>query len=94
MLFALIGLFRADAEADRERIHEQFNSHLAQPFRHVRLGGSLKDGAGRRTGVLLVVEADTLEQAQAFLDASPYVRAGLYERVELHRLDVEVGRIA
>jgi uncharacterized protein YciI len=94
MLFALIGFFRADAEPERDRIHERLNEYLAQPFRRVRFGGPLWDASGRRTGGLILLEADGFEQARAFLAANPYIAAGLYERTEVHRLDAQVGRIA
>ncbi|MDT4886907.1 YCII-related domain protein [compost metagenome] len=34
-------------------------------------------------GSLLVVEAASLAEVQAFLDDDPYVRAGIFERVEI-----------
>ncbi len=93
VLFALHARFRPDAEARRNEIHEQFSAHLGQTLTRVRLGGSLRGPDGARTGVLLLVEADDLEQAKHFAATSPYALAGLYERVEVDLLDLEAGSL-
>ncbi|MNE89336.1 YciI-like protein [compost metagenome] len=50
----------------------------------VRLGGpTLCSEDGQMNGSLLVVEAATLADVQAFIDDDPYVRAGIFERVEI-----------
>ena len=91
MMFVLTGHFRAGAEARRQAIHEGYNEHLRQRAAHVRFGGPLFDEAGRRSGVLLVVEVADRAAADAFLQASPYQLAGLYERTEVAEIRPEVG---
>jgi uncharacterized protein YciI len=93
VLYAIAGWFRPDAEAQRQALHESFNEHLAQRRPHVRLGGPLRDESGARAGVLILLEADAAEQAHSFIAASPYARAGLYERIEVAALDLEVGSL-
>ena len=83
MQFTVIARFSAGVEPEREHAREAFSEHLAQRGPRVRLGGALTDGQGVRTGILLVVE----------IDSSPYSLAGLYERVEIDCIDIEVGSL-
>lgn len=93
MLFLLKGVFKADAEARRQTIHETYGEHLSQHRPRVRLGGSVQDDDGRRLAVMLIVEADDRAEVERFVQASPYTRAGLYERTEIDLLDLEVGAL-
>lgn len=48
------------------------------------LAGPTPSGDGSRmTGSLIVVEADSIEDVQAFADADPYTKAGLFSNVEI-----------
>ncbi len=93
MLYALAAWFRSDVESQRLALHESFNEHIAQRRPRVRLGGPLRNEAGERVGVLILLDADSRRQAQAFLEASPYAKAGLYARVDVAALDLEVGSL-
>jgi len=42
------------------------------------------DGSGGHGGILLV-DVDTREQAQAFIDADPFTQAGLFESITISR---------
>jgi uncharacterized protein YciI len=94
MQFVVAGLFRADAEAEREAIHEAFNEHLAQRAARTHFGGPLYDETGRRTGVLLILEASDWATARHFLAQSPYQAAGLYDWTLVSEIRPEVGRFA
>ena len=89
----MIARFSAGVEPEREHAREAFSEHLAQRGPRVRLGGALTDGQGVRTGILLVVESDSVESVRRFIDSSPYSLAGLYERVEIDCIDIEVGSL-
>ena len=45
----------------------------------VKLGGPYLDEAGQMSGSLIIYEAETLEEAQAFHAKDPYKLAGLFE---------------
>jgi uncharacterized protein YciI len=45
----------------------------------VKLGGPYLDGAGQMCGSLIIYEAESLEEAQAFHAKDPYNLAGLFE---------------
>jgi len=49
------------------------------------LGGPLMSDDGERMqGSLVIIEAESLAAAQAFSAKDPYLKAGLFERVEIH----------
>ena len=45
--------------------------------------GPILDEAGSPIGSILIVEAPDLAAAQAFSDADPYAKAGLFDHVEI-----------
>lgn len=49
----------------------------------LKLAGPTLDGDGNPAGSLVVVEADTLQEARAMADNDPYARAGLFSSVEI-----------
>jgi uncharacterized protein YciI len=59
----------------------------------VRLAGPFLDESGAMTGSLLIVEAETLAQAQAFSAADPYVAAGVFQSVDIRPFKVTVGAL-
>ena len=56
----------------------------------VRLAGPLLEG-GEMTGSLIVLEADSLEDAQGWADKDPYKAAGLFARVEISEWKKVIG---
>jgi len=93
MIFAVIGLFREAALTHDNALQVEVNEQLAQPFKRIVNAGFLRDGDGKPTGVLALIDVPTLAEAQAFLEASPYRRRGQFERVQVAAYDVEVGRL-
>ncbi|WP_174301373.1 YciI family protein [Caulobacter sp. S45] len=91
MLFAVSGHFKeggADAAS-----HISFSAHIAQNVCRVHLGGPLYDAAGQHIGALLLVEAKSFSEAEAYLHSSPYAQAGLYDHITVSELRTEVGTI-
>jgi len=89
--FVVIGWFRDGADAAVAPLQSALNDQLAYP--PVRLAGPLRDRDGRPLGWMGVLEADSYEAASAFIERSPYLRSGLYERAEVYAYSVEVGRV-
>ncbi|GKS57351.1 hypothetical protein YTPLAS18_08780 [Nitrospira sp.] len=82
MKYVIFGFDGPEAEAKR-RVHRP--AHLAhlEPLDsqgRVILAGPLTD----KTGSLIVVEAQNLEEVQALVQADPYVKFGVFDRVEIH----------
>lgn len=82
MKFVILGFDGPDGEA-RRKIHRPAHLARLEPLDaqgRVVLAGPLTD----RAGSLIVIEADSLEEAQAFAQEDPYVQFGVFERVEVH----------
>jgi uncharacterized protein len=82
MKFVILGFDGPEGEAKR-KIYRP--AHLAnmEPLDRagrVVLAGALTD----KTGSLIVIEADSLEEAQRFALGDPYTVHGVFERVEVH----------
>ena len=82
MMFVILGFDGPDGEA-RRKIYRP--AHLARmdPLDQqgrVVLAGPLTDKAGS----LIVIDADSLDEAQKFAQEDPYTVNGVFERVEVH----------
>jgi uncharacterized protein YciI len=93
MFFAVTAILNAEGQQRLAELQEAFNEHLAQPFRHVRLAGALHSDEGRKIGYLVLIEADTRDEAEAYLAESPIARAHGYERTEILEFRPQVGRV-
>jgi uncharacterized protein YciI len=93
-LFVISWLDREDGLAVRLATRE---AHLAYVAAHpgvVRLGGPFLSEEGDMAGSMLVIEAESLEAAQAFHDADPYRAAGLFETSTVRPWRVTIGGFA
>ena len=77
----------------REAFRAYLRSHAAHPGVVVHHGGpTLADDGESIVGLLLVLEAPSLDSARAFLDDSPYGKAGLFAECVLREWDWRTGR--
>lgn len=89
MLYAIVGEDRPDSLADRltaRPAHVERLKALQEEGRMILAGpcpaiDSTDPGPAGFTGSLIVAEFASLEAAQAWADADPYVAAGVYARV-------------
>ena len=93
MIFAVLGIFRQPAPAYDPKVQAAFNEHLAQPYLRIVNAGYLRGPQGEPIGLLALLDVKGLEQAQSFLDSSPFQMAGDYERTLVTAFDVSVGRL-
>jgi uncharacterized protein YciI len=93
MQFLIAGMLKPDVEDRLLALHDEFNEHLAQPYRTIALAGALRGKDGKRKGYLAIVEADTFEEAETWLQQSPFYANDLYERVEVAEFAPEVGYV-
>lgn len=93
--FAIFATDKPGHLAVREQIRPQHRYYLRNPYPHpvvVHLGGpTLTSDTGLMGGTLLVVEAETLGEVKAFLNDDPYVRAGIFEKVEIRQWQWGIG---
>jgi uncharacterized protein len=57
----------------------------------VEMAGPFLDAEGGMIGSLVILTVDTLAQAQAWADADPYAKAGLFESVTIREWKKVVG---
>jgi hypothetical protein len=82
MLFVIIGRDGPEAKDLRPKLRPAHLEHLGTLDRigKIALAGPLTDGAGS----LIVLEADSLEEAAAVASRDPYVTGGVFAEVEVH----------
>ncbi|MDF2900139.1 MAG: hypothetical protein K0Q62_198 [Phenylobacterium sp.] len=71
-------------------------AHLAYVggFRdQLRLAGPMLDEGGDMAGSIILLEMETLAQAQAFAADDPYNKAGLFDRVDVTAFRPTLGKL-
>ncbi|WP_140886484.1 YciI family protein [Muricoccus nepalensis] len=91
MIFAVIGFFRAGIADAPPEMAAAFNEHLGPSGAGLRIAGYLRDATGRKRGFLGLLEADSVERAESFLQSSPLYEGKLYDRAEALEFAIEVG---
>jgi uncharacterized protein YciI len=82
VIFAIIGFDGPDGQAKR-KLHRKAHLDRMAPLDKagkVILAGPFTDGAGS----LIVIEADSLEEARSFAANDPYITQGVFARYEVH----------
>ena len=59
----------------------------------LKVAGPLLDEAGNMAGSLLILEADSLEEARAFNLGDPYQKAGLFASVQVTAFKASIGAL-
>ncbi|RGP35822.1 YciI family protein [Pseudotabrizicola alkalilacus] len=57
----------------------------------VEMAGPFLDAAGGMIGSLVILTVDSMDQAQAWAEADPYAKAGLFESVAIREWKKVVG---
>jgi uncharacterized protein YciI len=73
---------------------EHLSAHLAHVIEHLEtlaVAGPLHDSAGHVSGSLLVVKADSEDEARAFMALDPYYAAGVWATIEVQRFNAVAG---
>ena len=82
MKFVILGFDGPDGQAKRKIHRAAHLANLAPLDRQGRvvLAGPLTD----QSGSLIIIEAESLEEAKQFAQNDPYTVHGIFERVEVH----------
>lgn len=87
MLYAVWATDAPGSGEARLRVREAHRSRLRAPGAHpvqvLQAGATLDGSACAMNGTLLIVQAADLAAVRAFVDADPYVEAGVYASVEI-----------
>ncbi len=87
MTFVVHCIDRPDAEDLRQRTRAEHLQYMIAHGESVAFGGPLQTDDGTRViGSLMVLSYDTREAVDAFLEAEPYSRAGLFSELRVSRL--------
>ncbi|MHC8354286.1 YciI family protein [Pseudomonas sp. LB3P81] len=85
--FAVFATDHPNSLALRQRLRPSHQAHLRATEMHrviVRLGGpTLDDASAAMNGTLLVIEAGSLPEVEAFIQDDPYVQAGLFASIQI-----------
>ncbi len=85
--FAVFAIDHPGSLALRQRLRLRHQAHLRESEAHrvvVRLGGpTLDEASAAMNGTLLVIEAGSLPEVEAFIRDDPYVRAGLFASIQI-----------
>jgi uncharacterized protein YciI len=65
--------------------------YVKQTAANFRMGGPYLDEAGQMVGSLVIIEARDLAEAKAWSANDPYVKAGVFETVEIRPFRVTAG---
>ena len=94
MHYLVAGILKPCSDDRIVALRNEWNEHLTQPNRTISLFGLLRDKDGKRQGYLAFIEADSFEQAEQFMNESPFYTNELYERVEVAEFQPQVGDFA
>lgn len=85
--FAVFATDHPGSQALRQRLRPSHQAHLRATETHrvvVRFGGPTLDDAGTAmNGTLLVIEAGSLSEVEAFIQDDPYVQGGLFASIQI-----------
>jgi len=92
-LYVISWLDKPDSLQIRMGAREAHLDYIRAQGERVKLGGPYLDEAGRMIGSLIVIEADSLEAANAFHAQDPYRLAGLFETSSVTPWRATVGSL-
>lgn len=94
MLFAIVCTDKPNHEKVRLATRQAHLDYAATFGTRIRVGGPLLGPDGQSMiGSLLLLEAETIDEARAFSDNDPYVKAGLFESVVIRPFKQVVGSL-
>lgn len=96
MYFVIFATDRPGMQTLRDEIrpaHRHYLRHSGHPVTVCLGGPTHRDSDRTMNGTLLVVEADTLAQVQAFVRQDPYVRQQLFATLEIRPWTCGLGSI-
>ena len=89
MAYLVHCLYRDGGDRDRLAIRADHLRHMLHWLPRTVFGSALFDDRRQRAiGMVVAVDVETREEAEAFIAAEPYNRAGLFGAVEITQLKV------
>ena len=94
MLFVITALDRPGALERRLQVRPAHLEYLKTESARIKVGGPLLNENEQPIGSLLIIETNDRNAAEAFADADPYRRQGVFERVEIRAWRPALGEWA
>ena len=91
MLYAIICTDKPGHLAVRKANREAHLAHIASAASAIVQAGPFLDEAGEMCGSLLIYDAETRAEVEAWCAADPYAKAGLFQSVEIRAWNRVVG---
>ncbi len=91
MLYVITAIDRPGQPERRQGAREAHLAHLAEKSSMIRSAGPFLTESGDPCGSMLVIEAESLASAQAFMDQDPYGPAGVFESVTIRPWRLTLG---
>jgi uncharacterized protein YciI len=83
MLFALVALDRPNSVERRMAIRPEHLKHLDALGEQLVLAGPFLNEKEEGVGSIVIIEADTLEEAHEMFNRDPFVRENLFDQVTI-----------
>ena len=83
MQFALVAHDRPNSVARRLEMRPEHLKHLDSLGDTLKLAGPFLDDAGEMIGTIMVIEAQSLEEAREMFNRDPFVRENLFDQVTI-----------
>jgi uncharacterized protein len=91
MYFMLHGLDKPDALPVRLANYDAHRAYLAEAAVKIIVSGPLlSDDGTRMIGSFMLMEAESRDAVVAFNRADPFYRAGVWDKIDIHRCDKRV----
>ncbi len=96
MYLVVVATHKAGTEEERAGLQSDFTAYLHDSASHPDItlhhGGQTMGESGGPNGLLLLLEAPSLEAASAFVAGSPYAQAGIIAESQIRPLNWLTGR--
>jgi uncharacterized protein YciI len=83
MLFALVAMDRPNSVERRMAIRPEHLKHLDALGEQLILAGPFLNDKEEGVGSIVIIEADTLEEAREMFNRDPFVRENLFDQVTI-----------
>lgn len=90
MRFALICIDKPGHLSLRQETRADHLSHIDRSG-VVEMAGPFLDDTGQMVGSLVILAVESLAEAEAWAEADPYAKAGLFQSVEIRQWNKVIG---
>jgi uncharacterized protein YciI len=91
MLFMVAAFDKPGMLETRTRLRKAHMTYLSALGSRIKVGGAMLNDEEQPLGSLLVIEAKDRSSIQALVDADPFAKAGVFERVDIRPWRASVG---